>query len=421
MPSTGACRCLFVDGRFGSFSSNRLEAEGLKAFLLDAIDTVRTLEPDPARDLPDPARTAKDARTGRELGLYDPAYEELTSEKRREFALGTTVWNRKADLEKGFTLISEEGEYSDSLFDSVVMDSNGLFARHTETSFEIGYEVTVEDPDGNRYASYWWDASPRVQDLLPSLKSCSETAVRRAAAQIGPQDHPGGKCNIVVDSECASKFLTPVLNALGGYAVQQKNSFLVDKAGERVFPECLTILDRPRSHGETGSRLWDSEGVATREMPIIEKGVVKTYFLNSYIAAKMNTAPTIEDARWAAELFNNTFDHFSGDFIADEQIEPLFAAKQLLVARVNNQLAGALHFYEKNRRYWIGHVAVSESSRGNHVGGSLVNHYIAHCHVDDNTRYALWVQRLNQAAVSMYQACGFKYTNRSSLSLIKQK
>ena len=37
---------LFVDGRFGSFSSNRLEEEGLKAFLLGAIDTVRTLEPD---------------------------------------------------------------------------------------------------------------------------------------------------------------------------------------------------------------------------------------------------------------------------------------------------------------------------------------------------------------------------------------
>ena len=214
---------LFVDGRFGSFSSNRLEEEGLQAFLLDAIDTVRTLQPDPARNLPDPARTAKDAQTGRELDLYDPAYEELTSDKRRELALDTAVWKRKAELEKGFTLISEEGEYSDSLFDS--------------------------------------------------LKTCSETAVRRAAAQIGPMDHPGGKCSIVVDSECASKFLTPVLNALGGYAVQQKNSFLVDKAGMKVFPDCLTVLDCPRSAGETGSRLFDSEGVATQEFPIIDKGV----------------------------------------------------------------------------------------------------------------------------------------------------
>ena len=82
---------LFVDGRFGSFSSNRLEEEGLKTFLLDAIDTVRTLQPDPARDLPDPVRTAKDAQTGRELGLYDPAYEELTSDRRREMALGTRL------------------------------------------------------------------------------------------------------------------------------------------------------------------------------------------------------------------------------------------------------------------------------------------------------------------------------------------
>ena len=60
---------LFVDGRFGSFSSNRLEEEGLKAFIRGAIDTVRTLEPDAARDLPDPSRTEKDALTGRELDL----------------------------------------------------------------------------------------------------------------------------------------------------------------------------------------------------------------------------------------------------------------------------------------------------------------------------------------------------------------
>ena len=287
---------LFVDGRFGSFSTNRLEREGIETFLADAIGTVRTLEPDPARDLPDPARTAKDALTGRELGLYDPAYENLTSDRRRELTLGTSVWNRKTELEKGFTLISEEGEYSDSLFDAVVMDSNGLYARHTETSFEIGYEVTVEDPDGNRYASYWWDATPRLDAILPSLKTCSETAVRRAAAQIGPQDHPGGKCNIVVDSECASKFLTPVLNALGGYAVQQKNSFLLDKTGQQVFPESLTILDCPRSPGETGSRLYDSEGVATQEFPIIDKGVITRYFINTYIAGKTGMAPTVEDA-----------------------------------------------------------------------------------------------------------------------------
>jgi len=287
---------LFVDGRFGSFSSNRLDQKGLQEFIRSAIDTVRTLEPDAARDLPDPGRVARDALTGNELGLCDPAYGTLTSEKRRELAMGSSVWHRKAELEKGFTLVSEEGEYSDSIFDSVVMDSQGLYARHTETSFEIGYEVTVEDPDGNRYASYWWDATPGLEQILPSLETCCETAVGRAARQIGPQDHPGGKCNLVVDSECASRLLTPVLNALGGYAVQQKNSFLLDKAGEKVFSDRLTVLDCPRAAGETGSRLFDSEGVATEAYPIIDKGVITRYFINTYIAGKTGMAPTIEDA-----------------------------------------------------------------------------------------------------------------------------
>jgi PmbA protein len=277
---------LFVDGRYGTFSSNRMEKEGLEAFIREAISTVRMLEKDSFRDLPALERQVKNATDGRELDLYDPEYENMTAEKRRELALGSSRFSGD--------LISEEGEYSDSLFDSVTIDSNGLFARHTETSFEIGYEVTVEDNKGNRYSGYWWDATPRLKDL--KIDTCSATAIERAKAQIGPKAIKSGKYTVVIDSECASKVLTPVLNALGGFSLQQKNSFMDGTIGKKMFPENLTIMDLPHSKGETGSRLFDSEGVATKETPIIEKGIVKEYFLNTYIAAKMGMEPTVEDA-----------------------------------------------------------------------------------------------------------------------------
>ena len=277
---------LFVEGRYGTFSTNKLEKEGLEEFIREAIDTVKMLQEDRFRDLPAPERVAKDARTGRELGLYDPAYDTLTAEQRREMALASCHWPCGA--------IAEEGEYSDSVFDTLTIDSQGLYARHTETSFEIGYETTVEDAQGNHFSSYWWDATPLLKDL--QWKDCAEIAYKRALAQVGVQDTTGGKYTVVVDTECASTLLTPVLNALGGFALQQKNSFLVGSLGKQLFPEQLTILDLPRTAGETGCRLFDSEGVATREMPIIDKGVVKTYFLNTYIAAKMGMAPTVEDA-----------------------------------------------------------------------------------------------------------------------------
>ncbi len=277
---------LFVEGRYGAFSTNKLEKEGLEEFIREAIDTVKMLQEDSYRDLPAPERVAKDARTGRELGLFDPAYDTLTAEQRREMALASCHWPCGA--------IAEEGEYSDSVFDTLTIDSQGLYARHTETSFEIGYETTVEDAQGNHFSSYWWDAAPLLKDL--QWKDCAEIAYKRALAQVGVQDTTGGKYTVVVDTECASTLLTPVLNALGGFALQQKNSFLLESLGKQLFPEQLTILDLPRTPGETGCRLFDSEGVATREMPIIDKGVIKTYFLNTYIAAKMGMAPTVEDA-----------------------------------------------------------------------------------------------------------------------------
>ena len=278
---------LFVEGRFGAFSSNRLEKEGLEAFIREAIDTVKMLEPDAFRSLPAPERQAKDALTGRELGLYDPAYESLTAQDRRQMALGSIAWPKEG-------LIAEEGEYSDSVFDSLTLDSQGLEARHTETSFEIGYESTVEDAEGRHFSSYWWDATPRLKDL--QLKDCAEKACRRALDQLNPKPVPSGKYTLILDTECASKVVTPLLNALGGYSLQQKNSFLADSLGKQLFPQGLTILDAPRTPGDTGCRLFDSEGVATREMPIIENGVVKTYFLNTYISRKMEMEPTIEDA-----------------------------------------------------------------------------------------------------------------------------
>ena len=282
--------CLFVDGKFGSFSTNRLVESELDDFLKKAIATVRMLAEDPCRDLPDPSRTAKNAVTGKELGLYDETYPALTSDERLKMAIDASIFKKHC----GEGLISEEGEYSDSIFDSLVLDSNGLRCRHTETSFEYGVEVTVQDADGNRFSGYWWNATPMLKDL--KIKGCGETAFKRAMSQIGPVKIESGKYSMVIDSEVASRLVTPVLNALGGYSLQQKNSFMLDSLEKKMFPEWLNIWDRPVSVGETGSRLFDSEGVATAETPIIENGVVKEYFINTYISKKMGVDPTIEDA-----------------------------------------------------------------------------------------------------------------------------
>jgi len=72
-------------------------------------------------------------------------------------------------------------------------------------------------------------------------------------------------------------------------------SFLEDSIGNKIFPEGMTLMDMARTPGRNGSRLFDTEGVATKDAPVIEKGVVKQYFVNTYLSGKMDIEPTIED------------------------------------------------------------------------------------------------------------------------------
>ena len=278
---------LFVDGRFGSYSTNKLEPAALEAFIAKAVEATRMVAPDPFRDLPDPARCCRDALTGDELGLVDSAREAITPAERQAIALKASVFHADARI------ISEEGEYSDSIYETVVMDTNGVCCLHRETSFDYGVEITVES-GGEKYSGYWWDTSSDHRAL--DAPACGRRALERAVGQIGSAPVRSGRYTAVIDAEMASKVVSPLLRALSGYAIQQNSSFLMDSVGRKVFPEGFTLVDVPRIPGQTCSKFFDSEGVATVEAPVIERGVVKEYFINTYMAGKMQLAPTVEDA-----------------------------------------------------------------------------------------------------------------------------
>lgn len=286
---------LYVDGRYGTFSTNMLEKEKLEDFIIKAIDMVRMLGEDACRSLPDPSRTEKDARTGRELSLYDEALEQSDSGSRLTRANAMSIWkDENAKLSEDYTIISEECEYSESYDDSLTIDSQGFEGRHTESAFSFFAEVTIQDKEGNRYSGYWWDTSCR--NTIEDPSECSRKALQKAIAQIGPQPRRSGRTRMVVDSSVASRLIAPVLNALNGSALQQKMSFLDGTLGKKIFSEGMNLMDLPRTAGRNGSRMYDSEGVSTKDAPVIKDGVVCQYFINTYNAAKMGIEPTVEDA-----------------------------------------------------------------------------------------------------------------------------
>lgn len=136
-------------------------------------------------------------------------------------------------------------------------------------------------------------------------------------------------------------------------------------------------------------------------------------------SVRIQLASTDSEARFAREIFNSSFDPYSGDYLTHADANNLIENKQLLIATVANKYVGALNFFLVGRCASLGHVAVTPEARGQGVGLSLVSEYVCRNYTDEKSRYALWVQEHNIPAMKMYEQLGFKYAGKSSLSMIK--
>lgn len=287
---------VFADGKYGVFSTNRLEAESVRELLKMAVENVRLLAPDKFRRLPDKDETAKDAIRGDEMELCWDGYDSVTAEQRLDMARRVSVFNEFSteSTDRDWKLVSEEVEYNNTLTDTYLTSSDRIGCRQIETSFEVCSNVTVEDKEGNKYSGLWWDYSISPEKVLAS--DCGHKAVMQAAGQIGQVNVNGGKYRMVVSRRVSGRLVQPVLNALSGRAIQQKSSFLTDTLDKKIFSDGLTILDRPREKGKSGSILFDGEGRACLDRDIIVNGVVKEYFINTYMSGKLGMPATSESA-----------------------------------------------------------------------------------------------------------------------------
>ena len=98
---------LFVDGRFGSFSTNRLDKKELESFIRNGIASTRFLAEDKARTLPDSSLYYKGG--GADLQLIDPKFDSIQPDDK--VTLVMNVCNEM--MGKDPRIISVNSSYSD--------------------------------------------------------------------------------------------------------------------------------------------------------------------------------------------------------------------------------------------------------------------------------------------------------------------
>jgi PmbA protein len=288
---------LYVDGRYSVASSSDLRPEALEQFIADSVSNTRVLAEDPFRSLPDPALYAGQAK--KDLELEDPKYASVTPEMRRETA---KAMEDAARAVKGADrILSVTSTFNDTRSETVRVHSNGFEGSQETTAFVVYTEVSVKDPDGRRPEDYAY-ASVRHLGALPEAASVGQEATERALSRLGSQKADSALYTMVLDPRAGSRLVGAFGAALSGSALQQKRSFLEGKAGTAIGSPALDVSDDPLVVRGLASRLFDGEGIAARRLPLVEKGVLKNYYVDTYYGKKLKMPPTTggrSNLQWA--------------------------------------------------------------------------------------------------------------------------
>ena len=287
---------VFSGHRVASAYSSDFSPAGIERLIASALGASRVTSEDPCAGLPEPTEAGEFSG---DLDLYredvaqrDPA-ALIAAARRAEqaaFALDPRIQN------------SEGSSFSASHGRKILATSQGFVGEYRRSSCSLSVSaIAVPDPGAGAggigmQQDYWYTASRSLAGLEPP-EQVGRIAAERALRRLGARKIPTTRVPVVFDQRTAGSLLGSLFDALNGDAIYRRASFLAGKLGEKIAAESVTLVDDGTMPGGFGSAPFDDEGVRTRRTAVIERGVLKSYLLNSYTARKLGLKTTANAAR----------------------------------------------------------------------------------------------------------------------------
>ncbi len=278
---------VFINGRYSSNITSDLSQRALQRFVEQAVETTRLLGRDPARALPDPEQYQ--GKTAADLGIFDPRGAQIDIDRCRERAAALEEATRAAPCDA--KIIATFGSFSASTAELAMASSNGMEAGERSTYYVAGADVSLEDGGGRTQPGWCYAKTRRLSDIS-SYESLGREAMQRAVMHLGSRPEKTGEYPLVIENRVATRMAGLFMRPLSGRLVQQERSFLADKIGKSIASPLLTISDQPHLKAGLRSSAFDKEGMATRPMTILDAGVLKNFYLDTYYADKLGLEPT---------------------------------------------------------------------------------------------------------------------------------
>ena len=279
---------IYADGRYSSHQTTDLNPERLDGFITEAVAITRALEPDEFRQITDAELFAN--RPTDDLELVDSTVAMLDREQRLAWCEALD----QASTGHERVISATVGVYDGTQL-SASASSNGFAGLQQSTYCWFGSSVTLKDQGDKRAEDGFYAGAAHIADL-PDASEVGRTSLERTLSRLDSEKGPTIKTAMVVDSRAAASLIGRLMRPANARSVQQGRSFWASLIGEKAFSSKLTIIDDPLIKRGMASRHYDGEGISAKALSIIENGVVKNIYVDTYYGRKGEMTPTTGSA-----------------------------------------------------------------------------------------------------------------------------
>ena len=273
---------VYLGQQKGNASTSDLSEEAIKNTVEAALAIAKYTSPDDCTGLADKELMAFEAP---DLALYHGASVDV------EQATKLALEAEKSALEYDAKIVNSNGaSFNSHTGVRVYGNTHGMLQSYLSSRYSLSCSVIGGELD-QLENDYEYTVS-REFDALSPADWVGQNCAKKVIARLNPQKLTTREVPVIFLNDVATGLISHLTGAISGGSLYRKSSFLLDHLGKQVLPDWFQISERPHLLKRLASTPFDSEGVRTQDLEIIQDGVLQTYLLTSYSGRKMGMQST---------------------------------------------------------------------------------------------------------------------------------
>jgi PmbA protein len=177
------------------------------------------------------------------------------------------------------------GSLNTTSSDIFIRTSSGAVGHDKQSMMLLNVRAFAED----NASGHGLSCTSYLDDFEP--EAAGATAGEYAKMSLNPLHIEEGRYDVLFSPTVIANIL-PVAHEASAFAIESGTSMLVDKLEERVGIQTLYVSSYGVYHHGLGGRIFDDEGIPTREVTIVNDGTLRNILHNSTTAKKFGAKTT---------------------------------------------------------------------------------------------------------------------------------